>query len=123
MIRGVGVDLLSIERMAGRAAQERFMARVFSGREREELARCGNKAETLAGRFCAKEAVSKALGIALTMHDLPCIIIDGMQGQPQVVLTGHVKEQFDRAGGGRIHVSITHERGRAAAFAVWETED
>jgi holo-[acyl-carrier protein] synthase len=68
MILGIGTDLCNIERIEGVLARfgDRFRARVFTEVElRRSRARAGQEAATLAKRWAAKEACSKALGTGL----------------------------------------------------------
>lgn len=65
----------------------------------------------LAGRWAAKEAIAKAVGLHLTWQDLE--IVEGEGGRPTVVFLKHKPE-------GSVHVSISHDRTIASAVAVWE---
>ena len=83
-----GIDLVEIHRLAAQdpAIQARFKARVFTPRELQEV---GASLASLAGRFAAKEAVSKALGCgigAIGWHSIE--IQRGAQGEPVLVLHG-----------------------------------
>ena len=97
------------------------MARLFLDREQQEYQQKKSGAETVTGRFCAKEAVLKALGLPLSLRALREIEIDGRAGLPCVILHGELKQHL-AAQGGLIHVSISHEKGRALAVAIWEGE-
>lgn len=77
------------------------------------------RSDRLAGQWAAKEAVMKALqtGIGeLSPADIEIINRDGMA--PQVVLHGPALEVAERLGAVEVALSITHERGIAAAVAV-----
>ena len=105
-IRGLGVDLCEIARMQTILDENRSLRRMFTEAEEAYIrSRGASAAQTMAGLFAAKEAVLKAFGTGLTHTEL---------GQPIVTLTGKAAER-----GGTIMVSITHENGMAAAFAVW----
>lgn len=106
------MDLIEIERI--RQARERargFAARICTERE---LAYCGAdpSGQRLAGRFAAKEAVAKALGIPLSWHDVE--VLPDAFGKPIVRL---------RARPGSVLVTITHTRSHAAACAIWLDDD
>jgi holo-[acyl-carrier protein] synthase len=88
---GVGIDLLEIERLE---------------RERAYAAGKARPGQHLAARFCAKEAVAKALGLRVwSWQDIEVL------GGPTVVLHGPLA-------GARVDVSLTHSRGMAAAVAM-----
>ena len=109
------MDLLEIERME-RALERRprLAERLFTEGEREYAAARGRPAQHLAARFCAKEAVAKAL--ALQVWDpLDVEVISG--APPTIRLHGGAAR---RAGelGVHVEVSLTHSRGMAGAVAV-----
>ena len=117
-IRGIGLDLCAIDRMVPYVGNERFLTRYFLPSEIDYIRSRGQAAaQTLAGMFAAKEAVSKALGtgIAFALTDI-CVQHTGL-GQPSVVLTGRALEL---CGGGTMLLTITHDAGMAAAMAVWQ---
>jgi len=112
-VRGVGVDIIEIDRVAAMIDNERFVARVFTDAEREYCDGGANRAERFAGRFAAKEAVAKALGIGLPWRDVE--ILRGEEGRPIAVLHGRAA---DAANGAHALVSISHCRAYAVAHAV-----
>ena len=108
----VGLDLLEIERLE-RALERRprLAERLFTDGEREYAAARARPGQHLAARFCAKEAVAKALALeAWSPRDVEVVV--GKSGAPEIVLHGAL------AGRGPVMVSLTHERGLAAAVAV-----
>ncbi|GIO44302.1 holo-ACP synthase [Paenibacillus apis] len=129
MIYGIGNDMVEIERvhrmLQGRSG-ERLRERVLTLAERELPGSNSRPAEFLAGRFAAKEAVSKAFGCGigkiLSFQDIR--IMPGEHGKPLAFLS---EEAWIRLGMQReqtcIHISITHERKLAAAFAVIEVKN
>ena len=112
---GVGLDLLEIERLE--AALERrpaLAARLFTEGERAYAAVRARPAQHLAARFCAKEAVAKALSLeAWSWRDIE-VVSEG--GSPRIVLHGALARR-DVA----VDVSLTHSRGTAGAVAVVRT--
>ena len=114
-----GVDLIEIERIRAAIARhgERFLTRVYTT---SELQHCQGRAESLAGRFAAKEAVAKAFGTGIGERAafLDLEIINNSAGAPQVVLGGSAKKHADDCGITEIQVSLTHSRDYAAANAV-----
>lgn len=123
MIVGLGIDVASIARLGSGLSRfgDRFWNRVLTERERLDLAeRGGNRAEALAGRFAAKEATIKALGAppGIGLHHVE--VRRGAGGAPELFLFGVAREKADRLGVDRVHVSITHDVGIAAAVVVLE---
>lgn len=128
MIIGIGHDLSEIERMAkvlSGSAGKRFLERVLSAGERDLAA--GFSGERLhqftAGRFAAKEAVVKAFGcgIGKVMGFTDISILRGSCGKPECFLSSGAWERLGlEPEAMRIHVTITHERKLASAFAVVE---
>ena len=115
-IRGIGVDLCEIARMQAWLDEGRSLRRLFTEEEQAYIASKGaTAAQTMAGLFAAKEAVLKALGTGMTIPMTDIHIFHTELGQPIVTLSGKAADM-----GGRVHLSITHEGGMAAAFAVWE---
>jgi len=62
MIVGIGNDIIEIERVEKAISKEGFIAKVYTQREIENIVKRGNRTETYAGIFSAKEAISKAIG-------------------------------------------------------------
>jgi holo-[acyl-carrier protein] synthase len=113
---GVGIDLLEIDRLE-RALERRprLAERLFTAAEREYAGSRARPAMHLAARFCAKEAVAKALALPVwNPHDVEVI---GTGGPPVVALTGHAGARA-RELGVTVEVSLTHTHGMAGAIAV-----
>jgi holo-[acyl-carrier protein] synthase len=112
----VGIDLLEIERLE-RALERRprLAERLFTEGERAYAATRGRPGEHLAARFCAKEAVAKALGLeALNWQEIEIIRDDG---PPSVKLHGAARSRAEELGV-HVSVSLTHSRRDAAAAAI-----
>jgi len=123
MILRSGVDIVEIQRLdeVNPAIRARFIRRVFTEQE-VELAR-GSTA-SLAGRFAAKEAVSKALGTGIgwvAWRDIE--ILRGKAGEPLLELHGRALQVAERLGLQTWSVSISHGRAYAVATAVAVGED
>ncbi len=113
----LGIDIIKVDRI--RAALERFGPR-FSGRvlTPSEQRYVRDRPETFAGRWAAKEAVSKVLGLGVRGIGWRDIEIERMPtGQPAVRLHGRAAARADQLGMDRIAVSITHESDYAVAIA------
>jgi holo-[acyl-carrier protein] synthase len=112
----IGIDLLEIDRLE-RALQRRpsLAERLFTDLEREYAASRGRPGQHLAARFCAKEAVAKALGMeAWSFRDVE-VLAGG--GPPSVRLHGDAARRA-RELGVEVRVSLTHTRRDAAAVAI-----
>jgi holo-[acyl-carrier protein] synthase len=121
-----GIDLVDfprIEEMVKRHG-ERFLNRIFTAAEQAYSQANKNRMEKLAGRFAAKEAVLKLMGTGwrgkIAWTDIE--IVNNPMGQPEVTLSGEVKEIADKLGIKHISVSITHTANFAIASAVALTE-
>jgi holo-[acyl-carrier protein] synthase len=114
----IGFDLLEIERLERALARRpRLAERLFTAGERRYAAARGRPGQHLAARFCAKEAVAKALGLsAWSWRDVE-VVSDG--GAPAVKLHGAVAQRADSLGV-VVRVSLTHTRTNAGAVAVTE---
>ena len=116
---GVGIDLLEIERLERALARRpRLAERLFTDGERAYAATRARPMMHLAARFCAKEAVAKALQLReWSWRDVE--VIGGGDEPPAVVLTGAAGERA-RELGATVSVSLTHTHVMAAAVAVTE---
>ena len=110
MVVGVGIDIVEIGRIARACLRQQFTRKILT--EHEE-AYCTTPA-SIAGRWAAKEAVIKALGVKYHLREIE--ILNDPIGQPHVRIHN---PHFD-SGRLRVYVSITHERTHAAAVAIVE---
>lgn len=113
-----GIDLVEIDRLdqVNEAIRIRFVQRVFTAREQ---ALCGGSPASLAGRFAAKEAVAKALGVGIGVVAWQEIeILSGEAGQPVLELHGNARWIAQQQGLAVWSVSISHSRTQAVAVAV-----
>ena len=129
MILGIGTDLLEIGRMRellDKEGGDRFLVRILTPEElRLAEEREGRLAEYAAGRFAAKEAVVKAIGCGIGrtvgFQDVTVLPEPGGGGRPHAKLSAAAVQRlgWDSANV-RIHLSITHTREYASAYAVVE---
>jgi holo-[acyl-carrier protein] synthase len=113
----VGVDLIEIERV--RRALERypgFRSRCFTETEQAYCESRPNPPQHYAARFAGKEAVGKAIGVGVRFTWTE-IEIAG-RPKPEVRLSGRTRAAWERLGGGRIDLSMTHSKELAAAICV-----
>ena len=124
MIKGIGTDLIELERIERvyHGQKERFLHRLFTETERAYISRWRDPVPRIAGRFAAKEAVMKALGTGwadgVRWRDIEVVRRSG--GKPDVLLHGRCREIFESLGASRIHCSITHSRHSAMAVVIFE---
>ncbi|GLS99939.1 holo-[acyl-carrier-protein] synthase [Sphingobium jiangsuense] len=129
MIIGLGSDLCNIERITSTLERhgERFEQRVFTDVERTKAARRPfTKAATLAKRFAAKEAFSKAVGTGFSqgvfLKDIG--VVNAPSGAPTLALTGGALARLEAITppGHRIvvHLTLTDDHPWAQAFVILE---
>ncbi|HLA98071.1 MAG TPA: holo-ACP synthase [Anaerolineales bacterium] len=113
-----GVDLIEIERLERVIQQygERFLQRVFT---EQEFAEAGKSTASLAARFAAKEAVSKALGTGIgTVMWKEIEILRGAKREPVLHLHGSTAQLADDLGLHTWSVSLSHTENYAIALVV-----
>ena len=122
MITGIGVDIIEIERIKEAIDKNKsFLEKIFTENEIEYLKTRNMRPEYVAGRFAAKEAVSKALGTGFRDFKFTDIEIDRTAlGKPVVILKGKAKMIAQKSGKYKINVSISHDMSKAIAYAVME---
>jgi holo-[acyl-carrier protein] synthase len=113
----LGIDIIAVRRIQATLARfgARFSRRVLTPAEQQYVR---DRPETLAGRWAAKEAVSKVLGLGVRGIGWRDIEIERLPtGQPAVRLHGRAQARSEQLGMSRIAVSITHESEYAVAVA------
>jgi holo-[acyl-carrier protein] synthase len=127
VIVGLGIDVVEVARIqrileGPPARAERFLARCFTDGERAFCDRARDRAARLAARFAAKEAASKALGVpaGVGWHDVE--VLRGT-GSPALALRGAAEAAARARGVARVHLTLTHDAGIAAAAVVLEARD
>ncbi|SDW36843.1 holo-[acyl-carrier-protein] synthase [Marinococcus luteus] len=116
MIKGIGIDIIELERIERSLEQKRFLPRILNEDELQACERFSGKRliEFTAGRFAAKEAFVKAAGTGISsqtgFHDIT--VSNGKRGEPLLRCVGY--EAYT------IHVSISHSRDSAVAQVIIE---
>ena len=65
-ILDIGIDIIEIDRIKNSLNKRGdFLKKLFTDKEIELFESKGYKAETIAGNFAAKEAISKSLGLGI----------------------------------------------------------
>jgi holo-[acyl-carrier protein] synthase len=113
-----GVDLVEIERFQAAVQRhgERFLRRVFTAQELEEV---GQNIASLAARFAAKEAVSKALGTGIgpiAWREIE--VLRGEARQPELFLHGEAARRAEFLGLTNWSLSLSHTQSHAIAMVV-----
>ncbi|HEB13060.1 MAG TPA: holo-[acyl-carrier-protein] synthase [Actinobacteria bacterium] len=121
MIKGIGVDIIEIDRIerAIKKSKARFIKRVFTQAEEAYCLSRPQPFRHFAVRFAAKEAVSKALGtgkIGLRWTDIE--VCHDKRGRPFIKLLGDGAERAEERGVGAVEISLSFNRETAIASAV-----
>ena len=113
-----GIDLVEISRVQ-RAIErhgERFLKRIYTARELDLF---GENMASLAGRFAAKEAVSKALGSGLgKVSPVHIEVLRNELNAPVLYLHGEAKQRADLLGLTEWSLSLSHTSTQAIAMVV-----
>ncbi|WP_336154588.1 holo-ACP synthase [Fusobacterium polymorphum] len=120
MIVGIGNDIIEIERIEKAISKEGFKNKIYTQRELKNIEKRGNRTETYAGIFSAKEAISKAIGTGVREFSLTDLeILNDDLGKPYVVVSEKLdkilktkKEDY------QIEISISHSKKYATAMAI-----
>lgn len=120
MIVGIGNDIIEIERIEKAISKEGFKAKVFTQREIENIVKRGNRAETYAGIFSAKEAISKAIGTGVREFALTDLeILNDDLGKPYVIVSDKLNKIIQRKKENyQIEIAISHSKKYATAMAI-----
>jgi holo-[acyl-carrier protein] synthase len=113
----LGIDIIRVARIRETLQRfgDRFSNRVLTPAERRYVR---GRPETMAGRWAAKEAVSKVLGLGVRGIGWQEIEVERLPtGQPAVRLHGRAAARAEQLGMGRIALSISHEDEFAVAIA------
>lgn len=111
-IRGIGTDIIELERIEKALSIPGFKERIFTPRERKER---GKRVESYASAFAAKEAIVKALGTGfrdISFQDIE--ILHEVGGKPYICLYGEKKENW--------FISLSHDRTAAIAYVIWQED-
>ncbi|APU58652.1 holo-ACP synthase [Clostridium botulinum] len=123
MIYGIGTDITEIRRIEKAITRNKnFINKLFTKNEMDLWEKKNFKLEFIAGRFAAKEAISKALGTGIRDFNFKDIeIINDELGKPQVILKPKAENIIRKISKFyKIHLSISHEKEYAIAYALLE---
>jgi holo-[acyl-carrier protein] synthase len=113
-----GVDLIEIARIEEVVARhgKHYLERIYTAAELEQ---CGKRAESLAGRFAAKEAAAKALACGIgdvTWQEIE--VLGDENNAPMLTLHGEALQRANELGLSTWSVSISHSQSHSVAFVV-----
>lgn len=121
----IGMDLAQVARFEKVLTRhgDRLLDRLFTKAERAYCDRRASRLASYTGRFAVKEAVMKVLGTGwargVTWRDIEVVRASG--SAPELVLHGVAAKLARAKGITKIHITITHDGGIAAAVAVAES--
>ncbi len=119
MNKAIGTDIIEIDRinLIIERYGQKFLNRIFTKKEQVYCTRYDKSARHFAGRFAAKEAISKALGtgIGKDINWLDMEILNDNNGAPYVVLSPQANALFNNP---KILLSISHAKAYATAVAL-----
>lgn len=119
MIR-IGTDIIEIARVEKNLGSDAFLKRVYSPKELSFYP--GHwRAENMAARFCAKEALIKVLGEWVPLPEIS--VLNDEKGRPYYELTGKAKALQEALGIEYIDLSLSHCHEYAVAFAGGQCAD
>jgi holo-[acyl-carrier protein] synthase len=124
MIRGVGVDIVKVDRIEQAVERwgYRFLKRIFTAAEIERCQQRARPAQCLALRFAAKEAFVKALGLGmrkgLRWRDIE--VVHDHLGKPDLLLHNQAQRLLEAMEASRTWLSLSDERESALAVVVLE---
>jgi holo-[acyl-carrier protein] synthase len=115
VIIGIGVDLCSVERLTNSIERTPALTtRLFTALERDL------KADSLAARFAAKEALAKAVGDPRLLSWREIEVQNNGIGKPTLLVSGKSAETLKSKGVTNVHLSLSHDNGFAIAMVVLE---
>lgn len=124
MIRGIGVDIVKVDRIEQAVERwgYRFLKRIFTAAEIERCQQRARPAQCLALRFAAKEAFAKALGLGmrkgLRWRDIE--VVHDHLGKPDLLLHNQAQRLLEAVEASRTWLSLSDERESALAVVVVE---
>lgn len=122
MIKGIGMDIIEIDRVEGVIERrgDRFLNRTYTARE---IKYCQSKRDfvrSFACRFAAKEAAMKALGTGwsrgIRWKDIE--VTNASSGKPQLTFYGRAREIMEELGAASAMITLSHSRDYAVSQVI-----
>ena len=122
MILGIGIDISDIDKIAKSIDSEAFQRKAFTSAELKSCGEIKNSAECFAGKFAAKEALMKALGVGIRQEVwfTQIEVLNDESGKPYINVSGEAERRLQQSGAKHVHVSISHSGGMAVAVVILE---
>jgi len=127
MIIGIGTDIINIARMKKSINKYglQFLNHIFTTKEQQQAPKTKQNITYYAGRWAAKEAITKALGTGIGKNcawkDIQINKTD--TGKPTVTLFNAAKQTAKKLNITNIQITISHEKNNAIAFAIAEQQN
>ena len=122
MIRGIGTDIVEIDRISNAIKKEFFLKKAFNDSE-IDMAVGRKKDSFLAGNFATKEAFVKALGTGFRGIELKDLaVLRDELGRPFIKICNNLNRYLQGIDENKIHVSISNTDSLAIAMVVIETD-
>lgn len=118
-MKGIGIDILSVDRFKKAVnRQKKLLEKIFTNQELLYCKKHKNPYINLTARFCAKEAVAKALGIGFgkNISFLDIEIKHDKNKKPKIILSKKILKKFKNP---KILISFSHDKEYACATAIW----
>lgn len=113
----VGIDIIEIERIKD---DQNFLNKIFTEYEIDYINKFINRKERIAGFFCAKEAILKALNFpSVNIKEIE--INHSITGKPIIKFSGNA-ESFFLENFSNIDISISHSKTIATAICIVKTK-
>ena len=123
MIIGIGTDISENQRIGNilNKFNKKFLEKVFMPEEIEYCMKKNNPVPHLSARYALKEAFIKALGLkkpfGLSYKDVG---ISGKTGKKNLIVTGNLKNLYEKSGANHAHFSISHSNENSIACVILE---
>jgi len=121
MIKGIGIDLIEVDRIKKAMERKGFLERYFTEKEINLFITSKMNVQKVAGNFSSKEAVVKMLGtgfVEIRLKDVE--VLRDHLGKPYVELYQEAKSICEKLGITQIHLSISNTKEFVTAVAVGE---
>lgn len=114
----LGIDIIEIERIEKNLQNPSFLQKILTEQEIKYVNQFESKTEHIAGFFCAKEAVMKALEECQNIAFKDIEVLHKANGKPYVKLYGKALEVFEKQNCNSIEISISQTKTIATAICV-----
>ncbi len=122
-IIGIGVDIVDNKRILKSIKNKKFILKIFTNKEINQVKKINNKASFYAKRFAAKESLSKAIGTGISkgLNFKDISILNDKNGKPYYNLSNKAKKVIYskfKIKKFKIYLSLADEKNYSIAFSV-----